>query len=190
MRALHQCRCDVITAGSDAPVTQLANLMDLHSVGCIVIVDDAGGPLGIVTDRDLLTRVVAAGRHAEKTTAREVMSEDVLAVDADDPLPKVLDRMRERGVRRVPVLEQDRVTGIASLDDVLMTVSSDLWNVSEAVRIELRDSQRSVLRRRWGEQRHEARSLLGSQARDLAHGIRHFAARELEHAVASFRRRR
>jgi CBS domain-containing protein len=181
MHALQHCQCRVITAKIDATVPALADLMDRHSVGCIVVVDDAGGPLGIVTDRDLVSRVVAAGRDAEKVTASEVMSGDVLAVAAGEPLAKVLGLMRQREVRRVPVLENGRVTGIASLDDILFAIATDVWNVAEALRIELRDAQRTVRRRRWDEQRRDSMGHIGSQARDLGRAVREFVGSELEH---------
>jgi CBS domain-containing protein len=190
MRELRHCQCEVITSTPEAPVASLADLMDRHSVGCVVVVGGGGEPLGIVTDRDLVTRVVAAGRDAEKTTAGEVMSADLLSVDAGEPLAKVLEQMRERGVRRIPVLDAGRVTGIASLDDILFSVATDIWNIAETVRIELRDAQRMVRRRRWNEQRRETLDHIGSQARDLGRAVQGFAGRELEHLVGSFRKRR
>jgi CBS domain-containing protein len=190
MRELRHCQCKVITSAPDAPVVNIADLMDRHSVGCVVVVDGSGKPLGIVTDRDLVSRVVAAGREAEKTTAGEVMSADLFSVDAREPLAQVLEQMRERGVRRVPVLEAGRVTGIASLDDILFSIATDIWNIAETVRIELRDAQRTVRRRRWNEQRRDAIDHIGSQAVDLARAVRGFAGRELEHLVGSFRKPR
>jgi len=188
MRELRHCQCKVITSAPDAPVASLADLMDRHSVGCVVVVGDGGEPLGIVTDRDLVARVVAAGWDAEKTTASDAMSADLFSVDASEPLAKVLEQMRKRGVRRVPVLESGRVTGIATLDDILFAVASDVWNIAEAVRIELRDAQRTVLRRRWSEQRRETLDHISSQAGDLGRAVRGFAGRELEHLFGSFRK--
>ena len=97
MHALQHCQCKVITAKIDATVPDLADLMDRHSVGCVVVVDDAEAPVGIVTDRDLVSRVVAAGRDAEKVTAGDVMSKNLLAVPAGERLAKVLGLMRQRG---------------------------------------------------------------------------------------------
>lgn len=190
MHALRHCQCEVISAGADAPIAHLADLMDRNAVGCIVIVDDDERPLGVVTDRDLVRRVVAAGRDAQKTTAGDVMSRDPACAESSEPVAKVLERMRRRGVRRMPVLEGGRVTGVASLDDVVLAISADLWNLAEAVRIELRDSQRSVRRRRWNEQRQEALGHVGSQARHLGRALRELIGGELDHLVGSFRRPR
>ncbi len=190
MRALRHCQCEVVTSGASAPVVEIADLMDRHSVGCVVVVDDEQRPLGVVTDRDLLRRVVAADRDPEKMTAADVMSRDVCCAGADEPLSKVLEHMRERCVRRIPVVEGGRVVGIASLDDVLMALSADLWNVAEAVRIELRDAERSVRRRRWSEHRQASLHQVGAQARELGRSLRELAGGEVHNLSRGLRRSR
>lgn len=190
MRALRHCKCEVVTSRASAPVVELADLMDRHSVGCVVVVDDEQRPIGVVTDRDLVRRVIAADRDPEKTPASEIMSGDVCCAGDDEPLSKVLEHMRERSIRRVPVVDAGRVVGIASLDDVLIALSADLWNVAEAVRIELRDATRNVRRRRWSEHRQEALGRVGSQVRELGRTVREVVGGELDHLMGGLRRSR
>lgn len=165
--------------GPEATVFEIADAMEMHSVGCVVVTDEAERPLGIVTDRDLVRRVVAVGREAEKTRAREVMSGDVATASPSEHLPRVIEIMRARGIRRLPLVEGGRVVGIVALDDILAELVSDLWNVSEAARIELRDAQRTARRRRQREAREAALEELRSQLVHLGHEARELLRTEL-----------
>jgi CBS domain-containing protein len=173
------CERDVITVDPEATVFEIADAMDEHSVGCVVVTDPKGSAIGIVTDRDLVRRVVAAGRDAEKTRARDVMSGDIVTADVNERLPRVIEIMRTRGIRRLPLVEDGRLVGIVSLDDILGELSSDLWNVSEAVRIELREAQRTSRRRRQREAREEALEELRSQLLHLGRDARELLRGEL-----------
>jgi CBS domain-containing protein len=185
-----RCEREVVTVAPEASVFEIADTMDAHSVGCVVVTDPAGRPLGIVTDRDLVRRVVATGRDAEKTQARDVMSGDVATAPLDARLPQVLEIMRARGVRRLPLVEDGRVSAIVALDDIVLELSSDLWNLSETARIELRDAQRTSRRRRLREAREEALEELRSQALHLGSEAREFLHKELGSLLESLRRRR
>ena len=185
-----RCEREVITVAPEATVFEIADAMDEHSIGCVVVTDPAGRPLGIVTDRDLVRRVVAAGRDAEKTRARDVMSGDVATASANDPLPRVIEIMRARGIRRLPLVEHGRTSGIVALDDIVAELSSDLWNMSETARIELREAQRTSRRRRVREAREEALEELRSQALHLGNEARGFLHKELGSLLESLRGRR
>ena len=173
------CERDVVTLDAEATVFEIADAMDEHSVGCVVVTDAKGGAIGVVTDRDLVRRVVAAGRDVEKTRARDVMSGDLVTAGANERLPRVIEIMRTRGIRRLPLVEDGRPVGIVSLDDILGELSSDLWNVSEAVRIELREAQRTSRRRRLREARDEAVEELRSQLLHLGRDTRELLRSEL-----------
>jgi len=185
-----RCEREVITVAPEATVFEIADAMDEHSIGCVVVTDPAGRPLGIVTDRDLVRRVVAAGRDAEKTRARDVMSGDVATASANDPLPRVIEIMRARGIRRLPLVEHGQVSAIVALDDIVAELSSDLWNMSETARIELREAQRTSRRRRLREAREEALEELRSQALHLGNEARGFLHKELGSLLESLRGRR
>ena len=178
-----RCEREVVQVGPEATVFEIADAMDEHSVGCVVVTDAAHRPLGIVTDRDLVRRVVAAYRDPEKTRARDVMSGEVATASADERLPRVIEIMRARGIRRLPLVEDGRVVGIVALDDILAELVSDLWNVSEGARIELRDAQRTARRRRLREAREAALEELGSQLAHLGHEARELLRSELARLV-------
>jgi CBS domain-containing protein len=124
---------EVVTVGIHDSMYDLARRMQREAVGCAVVLDDDALPVGVVTDRDLALRVVAAGRNPERTTAGDVMSHPLLAVQEGDPLERVITCMCENGIRRVPVLQAGRVTAIVTLDDLLAQLGRELDDVGGAV---------------------------------------------------------
>lgn len=84
-----------------------------------VIVEDKNSLVGIFTERDLLNRVVAEGKDPVKTTLSEVMTRDVIGLEADKPLSHALHLMHQNAFRHVPVLAQGKPIGMVSARDAL-----------------------------------------------------------------------
>jgi len=136
MKTVDICRTSVITAAATAPLPELAKLMRRHHVGSVVVVDanDAKRPLGIVTDRDIVVEVVAAGQDARSITAGEIMSAPLVTATDSEDASWTLKVMRDRGVRRLPVLDADgAMVGIVALDDLLDAASATLSDVVQAI---------------------------------------------------------
>lgn len=125
-------RTDVVTASPDTTAETLAGMMDEDSVGSVVIVGD-GGPLGIVTDRDIALEVAAAGADPTAVTATDVMHEDLFTVEAEEGIYDVLEEMRAVGVRRVPVVDDGGLVGIVTLDDLVVLLASEFDNVADVI---------------------------------------------------------
>lgn len=89
-----------------------------QGVGSVVIADQ-NRLAGIFTERDLLNRVVAAGKDPAKTTLAEVMTKDVVGMEGDKPLSHALHLMHQHNFRHVPVLEQGKPIGMVSARDAL-----------------------------------------------------------------------
>ena len=124
------CSRIVTIAPREMAVDDAAGLMRAHHVGCLVVVDDGPAgrrPLGILTDRDIVTAVVAQDVDPKTLRVGDVMSVDVASVREHDTLYDVLATMRSRGVRRLPVLGPHGVlAGILSQDDVLSAIAGQL----------------------------------------------------------------
>ena len=127
-----------------SPATTLdlvAKMMVLNDCGEIPVIDAADRPIGVVTDRDIVCRVVAEGKNPMAYTAEHFMSQPVVTVTGDTPIEEVMTLMEKHQVRRVPVVdERGACTGIISQADVA-------WNeppreVAELVREVSRDSDR------------------------------------------------
>jgi CBS domain-containing protein len=124
------CQRDVDTAEADASAFLAAERMHQRSVGALVIVDDARVPIGIVTDRDLVIRVIAAGRDPCTTAVREVMTPWPKTVQASTPIESALPLMQSGSFRRLPIVdEQGQLVGILTLDDILLLLSEELSQV-------------------------------------------------------------
>lgn len=124
----------IATIPAAATAIAAAKAMLERDCGCLVVVDARKKPLGILTDRDLALRVVAAGRDPRKTTARMVMSAPLVAATATDSMEAILARMEASGVRRVPVLDGGKVVRIVTLDDLLLELGEEIADLGHAVR--------------------------------------------------------
>jgi CBS domain-containing protein len=99
------------------PLTEAAKAMREQGIGSVLVVD--GGRLkGLVTDRDIVVRAVADGRDPGRTTLADVCSPDLVTAAPDDDADTAVQRMRERGVRRIPVVDGDRPVGVLSIGDM------------------------------------------------------------------------
>ena len=127
----------VCTLPPDATCEEAAQLMRDERVGCVVVADE-DRPLGIVTDRDLVVRVMAAGRVAAKATLRDVMSAEPVFLTKERGLDQLVTTMRQQRVRRVPIVDDaGRLEGVVSLDDLLPLLADQLGDLAEAIRGEL-----------------------------------------------------
>ena len=108
---------DVRACEPNATVAEAAKVMAQEDVGPVPIVED-DRLVGIVTDRDIAVRVVAEGRDPNATTVREIASTELVTVSPDDDLDEALILLAERQVRRLPVVEGDRLVGIVAQADI------------------------------------------------------------------------
>jgi CBS domain-containing protein len=108
---------DVRSCEPSTTVVDAAKVMAHEDVGPVPVVQD-GRLVGIVTDRDIVVRVVAEGRDPRSTTLEEIASQDVVTVSPDDNLDRALQLLAQNQVRRLPVVEGDRLVGIVAQADV------------------------------------------------------------------------
>lgn len=139
MKIIEVCKRDVAVTKRDVLLPEAASIMRERHVGCLVVVeaDDVPKPVGIVTDRDIVVEVVAAGLDPRGLRVGDIMSEPAFTVRADNEIPDTLKAMRVRGVRRVPVVDDAGwLVGLASLDDLLESAGETLTDVVGAIRSE------------------------------------------------------
>ncbi|MCS0614109.1 CBS domain-containing protein [Massilia kyonggiensis] len=128
------CTVDTVCCARDESVQGAALLMRKHHVGDIVVVDDVDGertPAGIVTDRDIVVSVVALGLDPAGLQVGDIMTDDLLTADEHDDVSVTIERMRLRGIRRVPVVgEGGRLAGIVSADDLLGFLAEEMEDLA------------------------------------------------------------
>jgi CBS domain-containing protein len=113
---------DPACCSPETSLVEVAKLMVLNNCGEIPVVDADGQPIGVVTDRDIVCRIVADGRNPSNSAARDAMSQPVISVRADAPLDQVVATMERHQLRRVPVVDrQGLCAGIIAQADVALT---------------------------------------------------------------------
>ena len=128
------CTIDTVCCSRDETVQGAAYLMRKHHVGDIVVVDERDGersPVGIVTDRDIVVSVIALGLDPLGLLVGDIMSDDLLVADEHEDIDALIERMRLRGIRRVPVVaDGGRLAGIVSADDLLGYLAEEMEDLS------------------------------------------------------------
>jgi CBS domain-containing protein len=110
----------VVSVSPDTTLRSVCALMREHEIGAVPIVDVVGHVLGLLTDRDVVVRAVAARRDIDQVHAGDIMSIGIECARPDTPLTSVAEKMTRYRVRRIPVLdEQQHLIGIVSRDDLV-----------------------------------------------------------------------
>ena len=124
------CNREVIIADKNSSIAEIAKLMRKHHVGDVVLVNDKGGratPIGILTDRDIVIELIACDVPLDSVSAGDVMSYELVTAREEDSIWDTLQRMRAKGIRRVPVVnDKDELEGILSVDDLLELFAEEL----------------------------------------------------------------
>ena len=110
------------TVSLNDSVVDAAHIMEQEDVGSVPVVDTDNVLVGMITDRDITLRVVAAGKDPLSTAAGDVATRQVSPAYPDESLDEALEQMAHRQVRRLPVIEDDRVVGILAQADVVHEV--------------------------------------------------------------------
>jgi CBS domain-containing protein len=127
-----ECVCQeaVDVAAPNESAFQAAERMHQRTVGTLVVVDNTNTPIGIVTDRDLTVRVIAAERDPHTTPLRELMTPSPTTIARSATLIEALDLMRAGEFRRLPVVNDlGRLIGIVTLDDILLRISDEMRRI-------------------------------------------------------------
>ena len=112
-----------VSLPADASLVEAAKRMRDNDIGDVLIVEADGRLRGIVTDRDMVVRAIANEKEARNTTIGDVCSPDLVAVDADEEADRAVQMMRQRAVRRLPVMDDGQVVGVVSIGD--MAIEND-----------------------------------------------------------------
>jgi CBS domain-containing protein len=108
-----------ISAEGHHTVLQVASMMVEHNIGAVPVLQD-GQLTGIFSERDLMSRVVVAGKDPAHTAVKEVMTDDPLTVAPNDPLETCMTLMKRHGFRHLPVCAGRELKGVVSLRDILL----------------------------------------------------------------------
>ena len=140
------CNRETVFVTRDSSITEAARLMREKHVGDLVVVEEKGMrriPIGMVTDRDLVIEILAKEVVPDSVTVGDVMSNDLLTAQEGDDTYLTIQRMRAKGVRRLPVVDNGgTLVGIVTIDDFLDVLASELTGLSRLVSNEQRRERR------------------------------------------------
>ena len=116
---VRECMCNNVTwVKPTDSVCNCAKLMSNNHIGCIPVCDDSQNVVGIVTDRDIILRGVACDKDAKNTPISEIMTCKVCSCTPDTHVKEAENMMKENQIRRIPVMENNKIVGILTLGDL------------------------------------------------------------------------
>lgn len=132
---------DVETILPSASLREAAQRMEEEGLGSLVVADESGAPLGMLTDRDLALRFVGGPAPERPPTVADVMTHPCVTVPVDAGVDAVVDAMRRNGVRRIPLVADGRVVALVALDDLWGGLASELDDLRRSTRMKLRHAR-------------------------------------------------
>jgi CBS domain-containing protein len=131
------CKAPVITISPDQKVLDAVNLMMNKNIGCVVVIEQER-PIGILTDRDLVVRVMAQRKDVANMLVREAMTPNPIVAPEAIGIWELIQAIKKHGVRRFPIVAGDgKLVGIITLDDLIELIGEELSSLSRGIAAEL-----------------------------------------------------
>jgi len=131
------CNREVVFIHAQASVPEAARLMREYHVGDLVVIKEKTGkriPVGIVTDRDIVLEVIAEGVDMDDVSVGDIMSDKLVTAREGDGLLETIKVMRAKGIRRLPVVNDDNeLVGILSVDDLINLLSEQIVDLARLI---------------------------------------------------------
>ncbi|MCD6241385.1 CBS domain-containing protein [Candidatus Bathyarchaeota archaeon] len=108
---------DLVTVKADISVKKAVKVMNDFEIGCLIVVED-GEAIGIITERDILKRIVVEGRNPEKTLVGEVMSKPLIVTGPETSLEEAIESMFKHKIKKLPVVEGGKLVGLVTFTDI------------------------------------------------------------------------
>jgi CBS domain-containing protein len=112
----------LITIDASASVKQAAELMDKHDIGCLIVIN-YGNPVGIVTERDMMRRVLLHKAEPSKTEVGNIMSAPLITAQPQTDIRDAVRLMNERRIKKLPVIDSGKLVGLVSLTDIMRSLA-------------------------------------------------------------------
>ena len=126
----------VVTLDEDDPSNKVANLMDENDLGCVIVTNKAGKPVGIITERDLVIRVLAKNLVPDTMKAKEIMTSPLVTIQPEATISEAARRMSRLDIRRLGVVFKGNLVGLISSRDILGVMPELIEIIQERTRIE------------------------------------------------------
>ncbi len=124
----------VFTVTPGTSIAQVAQQLSVRRIGSVLVLDDAGAVVGIVSERDIVRALASHGAKALELEARQVMTRDVVTCDPDESIDKVMQSMTSGRFRHLPVVHRGELLGIVSIGDVVKLRIEETQHEAEALK--------------------------------------------------------
>lgn len=147
MNAGEICNRDVVIINRDNTILEAAKLMREYHVGDVVVVEERQGvqsPVGILTDRDIVIEILGQDLEPAEVQVGDAMSFELLTATEEDEILETVKRMRSKGVRRIPVVNQrGSLEGIITVDDLVDLLAEQMADLAALITTEQRQERRN-----------------------------------------------
>ncbi len=126
----------VITISETGNAQKASQLMDKNDVGCVIITSKEGKPVGIITERDMITRVLTKNTLPTSVNVKKIMTSPLLTIDPDETLTEAARKMSRLNVRRLGVIYKGNMVGLVSSKDILAVTPELLEIIQEEAKID------------------------------------------------------
>jgi CBS domain-containing protein len=134
----------VVTTDEETPSNKVARLMDENKVGAVVVTDKEGKSLGIITEKDLVIRVLSKNLTPNTVKAKSIMTTPLVTIEPDATISEAARKMSSIDIRRLGVLYKDNLVGLLSSKDILSVMPELIEIIQEQHRIECADKPEEV----------------------------------------------
>jgi predicted transcriptional regulator len=127
---------DVVTISQEASIQEAAKLMAEKHVGCLLVYEDEKNkdkPIGIITDRDIVLKIVVQKSDLGAYKVSDAMSKDLLILSSDMEISEVIESLASRSVRRAPIQDDDKICGLVSLDDLMLRAAREMGDLADVI---------------------------------------------------------
>jgi len=126
---------NVVVAKAEATIREASEVMNKYNIGSLVVVKDSG-IAGIITEHNVLESV-AAGRNPDETKIGEIMSPEVVTVAPDSTIEQAVDLMVQHSIKKLPVVEGDKLMGIVTASDIIVVEPKLVANIANLISLKL-----------------------------------------------------
>ena len=114
---------EVVKVTPEKNIKEIAEILKRKGIGC-VLVTDAGKLVGILTERDIIHKVVAPNTNPEKLFVKDIMTGNVMTISQNHTIEEAVDLMKEKNIKKLPVLEDGKLVGIVTMTDLIRIMRS------------------------------------------------------------------
>jgi len=125
---------EVFSVAESATLKEAAELLDARRVGAMVILNEAGHLIGVISERDIVRQVARSGAAALKSTVSDAMTRQVVTARPGDTIEQAMNRMTDRRIRHLPVVDGNQLLGVVSIGDLVARRLAEATAEVDAIR--------------------------------------------------------